>query len=1012
MLNRIIHFSLHNKMLILIVTVLLLIVGVYFTTKTEVDVFPDLNAPTVTIMTEAPGLAPEEVEKLVSYPIESALNGATGVRRVRSSSDTGFSVVTVEFDWGTDIYIARQIVSEKLTTVMESLPPNVNKPVLGPQTSIMGEVMIIGLTSTKTSMQDLRTIADRLISPQLLSISGVAQVTVMGGDIKEYQIVLSTEKMKYYNVTLDEVMQATDGLTTNTNGGIMYEHGNEYVIKGNINTTDADKIGQAVVVNKPDTLVHLSDIADVRIGAKTPVLGVASEKGKPAVLVTVSKQYNTGTIELIDKIEDELAQLQKNIPSDIHISTDIFRQSDFIESSINNTQSALLEGALFVVIVLFFFLMDVRATIISLVALPLSVLITMIALHAMGYTINTMSLGGIAIAIGSLVDDAIVDVENVYRKLRRNASLPVGERQKILDVIFNASTEVRMPIFNSSLIIIASFLPLFFLSGMEGRLLIPLGVAFIISLIASTVVALTLTPVLCSVLLKNDKHIEKQTKEAWTSVKFVLGSTGVLLVVALCLFFTFGRSFLPSFNEGSFTINVATLPGISLEESDNIGKKVDEILLSIPEIKTIARKTGRAELDEHSRGSNASEIEAPYEIIDRPREEIMHEIRERLSSIPGISIEIGQPISHRIDAMLSGTEAQIAIKVFGDNLNQLYTVGKQIKQEIGEVPGIVDINIEQQIERPEVIITPRRELLAKYGITIPEFSNLVNIAASGIVVSQVYEDGLPYDLTLRFTSENSLSMEEIGNLMIDSNVGKIPLSDVADIKSLSGPSTINRENARRRIVVSANVSDRDLRGAVNDIQHKIESTVKLPEGYQVSYGGQFESEAEASRTLSIASCLAILCIFMLLYQEFKNFTQASIILVNIPLAMIGGVIIIFFTSGELNIPAIIGFISLLGISTRNGMLLMSHYNQLEKEGMPLMQRIYQGSVDRLLPIVMTALSSALALIPIVARGGEPGNEIQAPLAIVILGGLFSSTILNLLVVPVIYYLCNLKKSRV
>ena len=1009
MLNRIIHFSLHNKMLILIVTVLLLIVGVYFTTKTEVDVFPDLNAPTVTIMTEAPGLAPEEVEKLVSYPIESALNGATGVRRVRSSSDTGFSVVTVEFDWGTDIYIARQIVSEKLTTVMESLPPNVNKPVLGPQTSIMGEVMIIGLTSTKTSMQDLRTIADRLISPQLLSISGVAQVTVMGGDIKEYQIVLSTEKMKYYNVTLDEVMQATDGLTTNTNGGIMYEHGNEYVIKGNINTTDADKIGQAVVVNKPDTLVHLSDIADVRIGAKTPVLGVASEKGKPAVLVTVSKQYNTGTIELIDKIEDELAQLQKNIPSDIHISTDIFRQSDFIESSINNTQSALLEGALFVVIVLFFFLMDVRATIISLVALPLSVLITMIALHAMGYTINTMSLGGIAIAIGSLVDDAIVDVENVYRKLRRNASLPVGERQKILDVIFNASTEVRMPIFNSSLIIIASFLPLFFLSGMEGRLLIPLGVAFIISLIASTVVALTLTPVLCSVLLKNDKHIEKQTKEAWT---FVLGSTGVLLVVALCLFFTFGRSFLPSFNEGSFTINVATLPGISLEESDNIGKKVDEILLSIPEIKTIARKTGRAELDEHSRGSNASEIEAPYEIIDRPREEIMHEIRERLSSIPGISIEIGQPISHRIDAMLSGTEAQIAIKVFGDNLNQLYTVGKQIKQEIGEVPGIVDINIEQQIERPEVIITPRRELLAKYGITIPEFSNLVNIAASGIVVSQVYEDGLPYDLTLRFTSENSLSMEEIGNLMIDSNVGKIPLSDVADIKSLSGPSTINRENARRRIVVSANVSDRDLRGAVNDIQHKIESTVKLPEGYQVSYGGQFESEAEASRTLSIASCLAILCIFMLLYQEFKNFTQASIILVNIPLAMIGGVIIIFFTSGELNIPAIIGFISLLGISTRNGMLLMSHYNQLEKEGMPLMQRIYQGSVDRLLPIVMTALSSALALIPIVARGGEPGNEIQAPLAIVILGGLFSSTILNLLVVPVIYYLCNLKKSRV
>lgn len=1029
MLNKIIHFSLNNRFFVLLMAVILLLGGFYVLQKSEVDVFPDLNAPTVSIMTEAPGLAPDEVEKLVTYPIETAVNGATGVRRVRSISDTGFSVVTVEFDWGTDIYIDRQIVSEKLMTIAETLPPNVNTPVLGPQTSIMGEILIIGLTSTETSTRDLRTIADRMMKPQLLSIGGVAQVTVMGGDIKEYQFLLNPGKMKYHNVTLNEVLAASEGANTNTNGGILYEYGNEYIIKGVVNTVNVDELGDIVVKSEGGKTVRMSDIAEVKIGGESPLLGLASVNGKPAVLLTISKQYNTGTIDLIHNIEASLADMQKNMPKDVKISTDIFRQSDFIESSINNIQDALLEGALFVVIILLFFLMDLRATVISLVAMPLSVLFTMVVLYFCGYTINTMSLGGIAIAIGSLVDDAIVDVENVYKRLKANRALPPEQRAKTLDVIYHASAEVRMPIFNSSLIIIASFLPLFFLSGIEGRLLIPLGIAFIVSLIASTIVALTLTPVLCSMLLSKDKHLDKSSKEAWTSAKMragytkvlawgfkhkkiVLGTTCVLFVVAGGLFFTLGRSFLPSFNEGSFTINIATVPGISLEESNKIGEKVDKILMDIPEIKTIARKTGRAELDEHSRGSNASEIEAPYEIIDRPRAEIMNEIRTRLSEIPGLSVEIGQPISHRIDAMLSGTEAQIAIKLFGDNLTQLYTIGKQIKEKISGVEGIVDVNIEQQIERPEIVITPRRDVMAKYGVTMDDFTKLVNIAVSGTVVSQVYEDGFPYNLRVRMDENSRSTIEQLRNLMIDTSVGKVTLADVASVESTDGPNSINRENARRRIVISANVDGRDLRGAVSDIQHTIERSIVLPEGYYINYGGQFESEAEASRTLAIASIVALVVIFMLLYQEFKNLQQSLIILVNLPLAMIGGVLILWLTSGELNIPAIIGFISLLGITTRNGMLLMSHYNLLKDQGMALMPRIIQGSEDRLLPIIMTALTSALALIPIAVRGTEPGNEIQSPMAIVILGGLFSSTLLNLVVVPVIYYLCNRKKETV
>ena len=1012
----------------MILSGLLVLSGLFVLTRTEVDIFPDLNAPTVVVMTEAPGYAPEEVEQLVTFPIETSVNGATGVRRVRSSSSTGFSIVWVEFDWGMDIYQARQIVSERLVNLSETFPPGVNSPTLGPQSSILGEIMIIGLTADSTSMSDVRSIADRVIRPRMLSIGGVSQVSVIGGDIKEYQIQIFPEKMRYYNVTLDEVMASVKLLNNNASGGVLYEYGNEYLIKGDITTTSTEEIGKSVVRSDENGVVLVEDIANVQIGNKLPRLGVASEMTKQAVLLTITKQPAVGTIELTKKIEADLLSISKNIPADIKISTDIFKQSEFIDNSISNLQKSLIEGAIFVIIVLFFFLMNVRTTLISLVALPLSIIIAVLVLHALGMTINTMSLGGIAIAIGSLVDDAIVDVENVYKRLRENYLLPQEQRKSTLEVVFLASKEVRIPILNSTLIIVASFLPLFFLSGIEGRMLIPLGISFIVALVASTIVALTLTPVLCSYMLGTKKATETINKDAWLAVKMknaynkglqwsfnnkkiVLGSVAALFVVSIVVFFTLGRSFLPAFNEGSLTINISTIPGISLGESDKIGREAERLIMSIPEIKTVARRTGRAELAEHSFGVNTSEIDAPYELTDRTRGEMVKELRTKLASLPGVNVEIGQPISHRIDAMLSGAKTQIAIKLFGDDLNRLYNYGNKIKNAISGIEGVVDINVEQQVERPQLNISPRREMLAKYGITINEFASFINITLAGEVVSQVYEKGLPYDVTVRLDDEHRNSMEKISNLMIDSNVGKIPLSYVANVVSATGPNTINRENVSRRIIVSANVQDRDLRSAVNEIQEKIESEVILPENYYVAYGGQFESEAEASRTLALTSIGALIIIFMLLYQEYRNMNQSLIILLNMPLAMIGGILILRFTSGELNIPAIIGFISLLGITTRNGMLLMSRYNSLREEGISLVERIYHGSIDRLNPIIMTALTSALALIPIAVSGSEPGNEIQSPLAIVILGGLITSTILNIFVVPIVYYLISKKEEK-
>ena len=1026
LLNGIIRFSLNNRMVILVIAALCLVAGIYSTMHTEVDVFPDLNAPTVVVMTEAEGMAPEEVERLVTFPIETAVNGATNVRRVRSSSATGFSIVNIEFDWGTDIYKARQIVSEKIAMVGADLPENVGNPTLGPQASILGELMIIGLTADTTSMQDLRTIADWTIRPRLLSTGGVAQVAVMGGDIKEYQILMDPGKMRRHGVSMDEVIYAVKGMNQNASGGTLYEYGNEYIVRGLLSTNDIDELKKAVVKTSENGLpITLDAVADVRIGPKTPVLGVASNDGKPAVLLTVTKQPNTNTLALTGRLDNALDELKANLPADVKVNSQIFRQSRFIESSLDNVKQSLIEGAIFVIIVLFIFLMNWRTTVISLVSIPLSIVASLLAIRWMGLTINTMSLGGIAIAIGSLVDDSIVDVENVFKRLRQNREKPEGERESIVKVVYEASKEVRMPMLNSTLIIIASFLPLFFLSGMEGRMLKPLGITFIISLMASTLVALTVTPVLSSFMLgsqNSDKTGREPALVRWLKKyygkalnwslghkKTILCGVGALLVAAVVMFFTLGGSFLPAFNEGSFTISVSTVPGISLEESDRMGRTAEKLLLSIPEIKTVGRKTGRAELDEHAFGVNSSEFECPFELGKKTRKQLTEEVRQKLAVLPGVNIEIGGPISHRIDAMLSGTKANIAIKLFGSDLNKMYEIGQKIKTSISGVEGIADINVEQQVERPELNITPKREMLARYGISLPEFAEVVRVMMEGEVVSTVYEGNRSFDLTLKVNDDARSSIERISDLTIDTGDGKkVPLSYVADIKSAAGPNTINRENVSRKLVVSCNATGGELAKAVGAIREKIAENIELPEGYHIEYGGQFESEERASKTIALVSIFSIFIIFMLLYGEFKNISQSLVVLLNLPLALIGGVFAIFFTDGILSIPAIIGFISLFGIATRNGMLLIDRYNVLASQGHSREEAVMIGSLDRLNPILMTAITSALALLPLALGGDLPGNEIQSPMAKVILGGLFSSTLLNGFVVPVIY-LINSKK---
>lgn len=1025
MLNKIIHFSLANRLIIIVFATLLLIFGTFIATKMEVDVFPDLTAPTVVILTEAHGLAPEEVEKLVTFPIETSVNGAANVRRVRSSSSAGFSIVWVEFEWNTDIFQARQIVNEKINAVGEMLPKGIGTPTMAPQSSIMGEIMLISLTADSTSQMSLRTLADWNIRPRLMSVGGVAQVMVIGGDYKQYQILASPQKMKAYNVTLNELLKASEEANGNSTGGIINQYGNEYNIKGIGRTNDILEIGKSAIKVVDGYTIKIEDVAEIIVGTSSKI-GTASLNAKPAVVLTVVKQPSTNTLELSKNIDLAIEDIKTNLSGDIDINTKIFRQSDFINSSISNIKKVLLEGTAFVIIILFLFLMNWRATAISLVAIPISLVVSILILKWFGFTINTMSLGGMAIAIGDLVDDAIIDVENVFKRLKENALKEVSEQRNKIAVIFDASFEIRTSIINATFIIIVAFTPLFFLSGMEGKLLVPLGIAFIVALFASLITSITLTPVLCSFLLTNDKMLKKQHKESWLVKKLqnaysrilinvmnwkgtMISSVVVLFLITLGVFTQLGRSFLPEFNEGSLVISAVTLPGISLEESNKIGIQLENVLLTIPEVRLTTRRTGRAELDEHTQGVNSSEIDVPFTIKDRSREEFMIEVREKLATVSGVNITIGQPIGHRIDHILSGTRANLAIKIFGSDLNQLLVISKSIKSAIQNIEGVVDLSEEQLMEIPQIQIKAKRDVLAFYGITIGEFNQFVDIAIGGEKVGDIYEQSKSFELILRFEESSRNQIELLGDLLIDANNNqKVPLSYVADIMSTSGPNTINKENVERKTVVSCNIVGRDQRSVVKEIQAAVSSKIDLPEGYHIEYGGQFEAEEEASRTLIIASLFSIFIIFLLLFQEFKSLKTSAIILINLPLALIGGVFSLYFTSGILSIPAIIGFITLFGVATRNGILLVSHYQTLKEEGATLYDAIIKGSKDRLSPILMTALTAGLALIPLAIAGDIPGNEIQSPMAKVILGGLLTSTLLNIFIVPIVYYLTNNK----
>ena len=1026
MLNQILTISLQNRLLVLLGAVVLSVTGLYIARTMNVDVFPDLTAPTVTILTEAHGMESEEVEKLVTFQIETAMNGAPNVRRIRSSSAAGISIVWVEFEWGTDIYRARQIISEHISTIREKLPQGIGDPTMAPITSIMGEIMLLGVTSDSLSPMELRTLADWTISPRLKAIGGIANVIVIGGDYKQYQVFADPAKLKHYNVSLEALVAHVKAANVNAAGGFFNQYGNQYIIKGSGRAYVVEDLEEAIVKYVNGQAIKIKDVATVQTGAADKI-GDGSLNASPAVILTISKQPDVNTLELTRQIDEAIAELQHILPPGVNIQSHIFRQADFIDASISNLNQTLLEGAFFVVVVLFIFLMNWRTTVISLIAIPISLLVAIIVLKVLGYTINTMSLGGMAIAIGALVDDAIIDVENVYKRLRENIRKPKAERLPVLEVVKNASIEIRSSIIIATFIIIVSFVPLFFLSGMEGRLLRPLGIAFITSVLTSLIVAVTVTPVLCSYLLNKPKLLQKQAEgtriERWLQngyanilnrvlkvPKLVIGSTVLAFIVSLVLFFQLGRSFLPEFNEGSLVISVVGPPGMSLKESNKVGKLVETLLLEMPEIEVVTRRTGRAELDEHAQGVNAAEIDAPFTLESKSKEDFFAEVREKLSVVPGVNITLGQPIAHRIDHMLSGTRANIAIKIFGNDLSRLFALGKDIESSINTIEGLADIAVEQQIDVPQIRITPRRQMLVAYGMTVEDLMQQVDVAFAGEEVGQVYEGQQYFDLVVRFDEDHRGSIEQIQTSLMDlPEAGKVPLNQIATVASVSSPNTISREDVQRKIVVSANVSGRDLRGAVNEIQETVDTNIVLPQEYRIEYGGQFESEVKASQMLLITAILAVLVIFLLLYFEFGNLKLAGIVLINLPLALIGGILIVYFTSGLISIAATIGFISLFGIATRNGILLVSRYQDLYHEGLTGKELIKSGALDRLNPILMTAFTTALALIPLALKGGEPGNEIQSPMAVVILGGLLSATVLNLLVIPCVYTLINSKK---
>ncbi len=1025
MLNKIIRFSLENKLFVLVGALLLIIGGYTSMRQMDIDVFPDLTAPTVVVMTDAHRMAAEEVERLVTFPIETAMNGATNVRRVRSASMMGYSFVWVEFDWGMDVYRARQIVSEKMVTLEEALPDGVT-PVLAPQSSVMGEILFVGLQADSTSMMDLRTMAEWVVKPAILSTGGVSQVTIIGGDLKQYQVLVDPVKMAHYDITMHEMEGICQSMCVNSVGGVVRDFGNEYALRGMGRTTDLEELGKTYIKTINDKPVVVSDVAEVVLGSAVK-MGFASLNAEDAVILSISKQPNINTLEVTKNIERSLKEIKKSLPEDVTMDTKIFRQADFIEASVSNVARALVEGAVLVIVILLLFLGSFRTTIISIIAIPLSLLGSFIVMHLLGMDINTMTLGGMCIAIGSLVDDAIIDVENVYKRLRQNHLKPKEQQESPLEIVYNGSCEIRTSILNATLITIVAFTPIFFLSGMEGRMLKPLGIAYIIASLMSLVTALTTTPLLCRLLLTDKKYLVKQEKENWLSKnlisvyghslewalkhkKSILGGTLVLLIVALGMFFNMGQSFLPDFNEGSLTISAVCKPGVSLYENNNLGKIIERELLSIPEVTSTARRTGRGELDEHSQSTNGAEIDVNFELKDRSQEEFLADVREKLASVPGIASTVGQPLGHRIDHMLTGTRASIAIKIFGPDLTQLFMTANDIKAEIEGIEGLVDVSVEQQTETPELQIRAKRDMLARHKISMEEFNHYIELAFSGDKVSEVYEGQRSFDLVLRLNKNYTESIEGIKSAMIVNGDGvMIPLEEVAEIVSVGGPNSISRENVQRKIVVSANTAGRDVVSIVNEIEQRVNDNVNIPENYLVEYGGQFQSAKKASRTLMIMTIIAIFVIFLLLYGEFKDVTLSAIVLINLPLALIGGVFAIFLTSNTVSIPAIIGFITLFGIATRNGILLISRYQFGTTQGITLRQSVIDGSKDRLTPILMTALTSALALIPMVMNGTASGNEIQSPMAVVVLGGLLTSSFLNMYVIPIIYEMIYSRK---
>jgi CzcA family heavy metal efflux pump len=1017
MLNRLIGWSLRNRVMVLAAATLALIAGGWTAYRMPVDVFPDLTAPTVTILTEAHGMAPEEVEALVSFPIETAVNGATGVRRVRSSTAQGISVVWVEFDWGLEIFRARQIVSEKLQTVASGLPTGVSAPLLAPVSSVMGEIMMIGLSGTQ-SPQDLRTVADWTIRRRLLAVPGVAQVIPIGGEVRQYQVLPDPARMMSATVTLDEILRAAEGSNENASGGVYMAQGQEYVIRGLGRVQSPDDIAKTVVAVRGGIPVLLGQVADVRIGG-APKYGDASVNAKPAVVLAVQKQPGANTLELTSRIETELSEMQRTLPRGMKIHSELFRQADFISIAIENVIAALRDGAVFVIIVLFLFLWNLRATAISIVAIPLSLVVAIFAMKWLGITINTMTLGGMAIAIGALVDDAIIDVENVFRRLKENHHLSPDERRPVLTVIFDASKEIRASIVNATLIIIVVFLPLFFLGGVEGRLLRPLGFAYVVSILASLFVAVTVTPVLCSYLLPTAKavqdesesrvvtwlkrHYEVILQQVLARPKQVLWGAIVSIALTLAALPLLGSSFLPEFNEGALTVSVVTVPGTSLDEANGIGQRVEQILLANNSVANTDRRQGRAELDEHAQGVNAAEIDVTLK-DDIDKQKMFEDLRTEFSVLPGTNVTIGQPIGHRIDHMLSGTRANIAVKIFGPDLYRLRLVGGQVRDVMRGIEGVADLQLEQQMDVPQLRIRADRTALAQYGMSVGHLAEAIDVAFNGEVVSQVLEEGKTFDLVVRFPETLRTGADAISNVMFDTPTGqRVPLSQLARVTVDRGPNAVSRENVQRKIVVQANVAGRDLGSVVSDIRKAVGEKVALPAGYQVEYGGQFEAQEESTRTLSALSLLSLAAIFLILFAEFKSTRTAVLVMANLPLALIGGVAAVLLTGRVVSIASLVGFVTLFGIATRNGILLVSHYRQLLAEGVSFREAVVRGSLERLSPIMMTALTAGLALIPLAVGGGKPGNELQTPMAIVILGGLLSSVVLNMVVLPALFW---------